>query len=157
MQKSKERRLVMDKINTAKATLIGIIGATGSFIAQAFGGWTSDLATLIILMGINFTMGLLIAAIWKKSNKSNNGALSSWSAWKGLCRKGISLLFVLIAYRLDIIMRVDYIRTAVIIGFIVNELISIVENAGVMGIPIPGVITRAIDMLKKKSEGDTNG
>jgi toxin secretion/phage lysis holin len=97
-------------------------------------------------------MGLLIAAIWKKSEKSKTGALSSWSAWKGLCRKGISLLFVLIAHRLDLALGVNYIRTAVIIGFIINELISITENAGIMGVPIPGVITKAIDMLKQKTE-----
>lgn len=147
----------MDKANTLKPTILTIIGAIGSFIANLFGGWTSDLITLVIMMGIDFLMGLLIAAVWKKSDKSESGALSSWSAWKGLCRKGASLLFVLIAYRLDLALGVNYIRTAVIIGFIVNELISIVENAGIMGIPIPGVITRAIDILKKKSDGDTDG
>ena len=146
----------MEKVSTAKITVLTVIGAIGSFIANLFGGWTSDLVTLIIMMGIDFTMGLLIAAVWRKSGKSENGALSSWSAWKGLCRKCISLLFVLIAYRLDIVIGVDYIRTAVIIGFIVNELISIVENAGIMGVPIPGVIAKAIDMLKQKSEGDTH-
>lgn len=146
----------MDKINTAKATLVGLLGAMGSYIANLFGGWTSDLATLIIFMGIDFLMGFLIAAIWKKSGKSENGALSSWSAWKGLCRKCISLLFVLIAYRLDMALGVNYIRTAVIIAFIVNELISIVENAGIMGVPIPGAITRAIDILKRKSEDNAN-
>ena len=146
----------MEKVSSAKITLLTVIGAIGSFIANLFGGWTNDLVTLIIMMGIDFTMGLLIAAVWKKSGKSENGALSSWSAWKGLCRKGVSLLFVLIAYRLDLALGVDYIRTAVIIGFIVNELISIVENAGIMGVPIPGVIAKAIDMLKQKSEGDTH-
>lgn len=146
----------MDKINTTKVYLMGFFGAAGSLIAHFFGGWTSDLATLIIFMGIDFLMGFLIAAIWKKSGKSENGALSSWSAWKGLCRKCISLLFVLIAYRLDMALGVNYIRTAVIIAFIVNELISIVENAGIMGVPIPGAITRAIDILKRKSEDNAN-
>lgn len=144
----------MERITLTKVTFISVLSAVGSFFANLFGGWTSDLVTLLIMMGIDFTMGLLIAAVWKKSGKSETGALSSWSAWKGLCRKGVSLLFVLIAYRLDIALGVEYIRTAVIIGFIINELISIVENAGIMGIPIPGVITRAIDMLKNKSEGD---
>lgn len=138
--------------NTVKATVLTIVGAIGSFIATLFGGWTSDLATLVIMMGMDFTMGLLIAAIWHKSGKSESGALSSWSAWKGLCRKSISLLFVLIAHRLDLVIGVGYIRTAVIIGFIVNELISIVENASIMGIPIPSVITKSIDILKQKSK-----
>lgn len=144
----------MEKVTLTKVTLISILSVIGSFFANLFGGWTSDFVTLLTMMGIDFTMGLLIAAVWKKSGKSESGALSSWSAWKGLCRKGVSLLFVLIAYRLDITLGVEYIRTAVIIGFIVNELISIVENAGIMGIPIPGVITRAIDILKKKGDVD---
>ena len=143
----------MENVNTVKTTVLTVIGAIGSFIANLFGGWTSDLVTLIIMMSIDFIMGLLIAAVWKRSGKSQNGALSSWSAWKGLCRKCISLLFVLIAYRLDLVIGVDYIRTAVIIGFIANELISIVENAGIMGVPIPSMITKAIDLLRNKESG----
>ena len=146
----------MEKANVVKTTLITIIAAIGSGIANILGGWTSDLETLMILMAIDFVMGLLIAAVWKRSGKSQNGALSSWSAWKGLCRKCVSLLFVLIAFRLDMAIGVDYIRTAVIIGFIVNELISIVENAGVMGVPTPSAITKAVDILRKK-EGGTDG
>ena len=144
----------MEKVSSVKLTVLGIIGAIGSSIVNLLGGWTSDLETLMIMMGIDFAMGLLIAAIWKKSEKSKTGALSSWSAWKGLCRKGVSLLFVLIAHRLDLALGANYIRTAVIIGFIINELISITENAGIMGVPIPDVITKAIDMLKQRSEGD---
>ena len=146
----------MEKANVVKTTLITIIAAIGSGIANILGGWTSDLETLMILMAVDFVMGLLIAAVWKRSGKSQNGALSSWSAWKGLCRKCVSLLFVLIAFRLDMAIGVDYIRTAVIIGFVVNELISIAENAGVMGVPIPSAITKAVDILRKK-EGGADG
>lgn len=142
----------MEKVSTVKVTILSFIGITGSFLANIFGGWTSDLATLIILMVIDFSMGLLIAAVWKKSGKSQSGALSSWSAWKGLCRKGVSLLFVLIGYRLDLVLGLDYIRAAVIIGFIASELISIVENAGVMGVPLPNIIEKAIDVLKDKAK-----
>jgi len=143
----------MEKINTVKAVIIGIFGAIGSFIVQLLGGWTADMQTLIVLMAVDIIMGFLIAAIWKKSGKSITGSLNSISMWKGLCRKGVSLLIVLVANQLDSTMGTDYIRTAVIIAFIVNELISIVENAGIMGVPIPGVITKAIEVLKKK-EGD---
>ena len=64
----------------------------------------------------------------------------------------MTLLFVLIAYRLDLAIGVSYIRYAVIIGFLANELISIVENAGLMGVPLPAVIQNAIDILTKKSD-----
>ncbi|RDY30418.1 phage holin family protein [Lachnotalea glycerini] len=145
----------MEKINQVKVMFITLLGGTGSFLVQLLGGWTTDLNTLLIFMGVDFITGLMIAAIWKKSGKSESGALNSISAWKGLCRKGASLLVVLISYRLDVTLHVDYIKTAVIIAFIANEGISIVENLGVMGVPLPTVITKAIDVLKEKStEGE---
>ena len=67
----------------------------------------------------------------------------------------MTLLFVLIAYRLDLVIGSNYIRDAVIIGFIANETISIIENAGLMGLPLPEIITKAIDVLtSKKKDGD---
>lgn len=142
----------MEKINIIKAYLIITIGTIGSAVASLFGGWTEDLTTLLIFMGVDFVMGLSIAAVWKKSGKSESGALNSISAWKGLCRKGISLLVVLVAHRLDITLDTSYIKTAVVIAFIANEAISIVENVGIMGVPLPNIITKAIDILKDKSE-----
>ena len=71
-----------------------------------------------------------------------------------MCRKCMTLIFVLVAYRIDLILGLDYIRNAVIIAFITNELISLVENAGLMGVPLPAVITKAIDILQKKSESE---
>jgi toxin secretion/phage lysis holin len=143
----------MEKISTLKLWFITVFGAMGAFIAQLLGGWTSDMQTLGILMVVDIVMGFAIAAFWKKSGKSITGALNSISMWKGLCRKGVSLLIVLVAHQLDNVMGSEYIRSAVIIAFIINELISIVENAGIMGVPIPTVITKAIEVLKKK-EGD---
>lgn len=142
----------MEKINTFKTFLVVIIGSIGSGIASLFGGWTEDLTTLLIFMGVDFIMGLLIATIWKKSNKSETGALNSFSAWKGLCRKGVSLLVILVAYRLDVTLGVNYIKTAVVIAFIANESISIVENLGIMGVPLPGIVSKTIDILKSKAE-----
>ena len=66
----------------------------------------------------------------------------------------MTLVFVLVSYRLDLIIGTNYIRDAVIIAFLANELISLVENAGLMGIPLPAVITKAIDILQKKSESE---
>ena len=76
------------------------------------------------------------------------------AGWKGLCRKGVSLLVVLVACRLDLVMGSNFIRDAVVIAFTVNETISIVENAGLMGVPVPKVITKAIEVLKNKSESE---
>lgn len=71
-----------------------------------------------------------------------------------LCRKCMTLIFVLVAYRLDLVIGTNYIRDAVIIAFIANETISLVENAGLMGLPLPAVITKAIDILQKKTESE---
>lgn len=144
----------MENATMLKGTILGGVGAIGSFIASLFGGWSTDLQTLIIFMVIDFAMGLILAAVFKNSTKSETGALESKAGWKGLCRKCATLLFVLIAHRLDLAMGVDYIRTAAIIGFIVIDAISIVENAGLMGVPLPAIITKAIDVLKNKGESE---
>lgn len=132
--------------------LYSIVGVIGGFIATMFGGWSEALITLIIFMSIDYITGLAVAGIFKKSKKSENGALESRAGFKGLCRKGVALLIVLIATRLDIMMSTTYIRDAVIIAFIANECISIIENAGLMGVPVPSVIAKAIDVLRKDSE-----
>lgn len=134
-----------------KDTLCAIIGVIGGGIASAFGGWDASLVTLIIFMAADYISGLMVAGVFHNSKKTETGTLESRAGWKGLCRKCMTLLFVLIAYRLDLAIGVSYIRDAVIIGFIANELISIVENAGLMGIPLPAVIQNAIDILTKES------
>ena len=136
--------------------LYSIIGAVGGFIAMAFGGWNDALITLMIFMTVDYITGLTVAGIFKKSKKSESGALESRAGFKGICRKGVALLIVLVATRLDVVMKTTYIEDAVIIAFIANESISIIENAGLMGIPIPSVITKAIDILKKESESKGN-
>ncbi|WP_330695147.1 phage holin family protein [Lacrimispora sp.] len=68
-------------------------------------------------------------------------------ASRPFCRKFMTLLFVLIAYRLDLAIWTNYIRDMVIIGFMANELISIVENAGLMGLPLPAVLIKAFYMV----------
>ena len=128
---------------------IGIVGAT---ITTLFGGWSVGLTTLVIFMAVDYISGILVAGVFKASPKSKSGALSSKVGYKGLCKKGMSLLIVLIAYRLDLLVGTNYIRDAVVIGFCVNELISIVENAGLMGIPLPPIFIKTIDALVNRED-----
>lgn len=140
-------------MNNVKAAVLTAAGTVGTFIINTLlGGWTEDLLTLLIMMAIDFTFGLLIAAVWKKSGKSETGALNSLSAWKGLCRKGGTLLVVMVAYRLDVTLGTEYIKTGVIIAFIANEAISIIENLGIMGVPMPAVLKKAIEVLQEKAD-----
>lgn len=133
-----------------KAIFCTVFGAIGGMIVHLFGGWTEDMITLIIFMAIDFILGLIVAGVFHKSNKSQSGALNSHAGWIGLCKKCVVLLFVLVAHRLDLMLGSDYIRTTAIIGFIANEVISIVENAGLMGVPLPDVIVKAIEVLKHR-------
>ena len=136
-----------------KNILISIVGIVGSAIASAFGGWTTGLTTLVIFMAIDYITGLIVAGVFHKSTKTETGTLESRAGFKGLCRKGAMLLVVLVAYRLDLAVGTAYIKDAVIIAFIANEAISIIENAGLMGVPMNDTLKNAIDVLQKKGSG----
>lgn len=137
-----------------KQTICMIVGLIGSAIANAFGGFDKALATLVIFMAVDYITGLIVAGVFHRSGKSETGALNSWAGYKGLCRKGVVLLLVLVATRLDLILGVDFVRDAVCIGYTANELVSIVENVGLMGVPIPQVLKKAIDILQSKAEDE---
>lgn len=137
-----------------KNFLCTILGVVGSGFASFFGGWSTGLSTLLIFMIIDYLSGLIVAGVFHHSPKTANGALESNAGFKGLCKKGMILLYVLIAYRLDLIISTNYIRDAVIIAFVANEGLSIVENAGLMGVPLPAVIKTAIEVLRDR--GDHN-
>lgn len=146
----------MDKINIAYAGFISAIGAAGAYIANFFGGWDSALTTLVIFMAVDYITGLLVAIVFHKSPKTETGTLESRVGWKGLCRKGVTLLIVLVACRLDIVAGTNFLRDTAVIAFIVNETLSIIENAGLMGIPIPKAITNVVDTLKNKVDNPTD-
>ena len=135
-----------------KNIICAIFGIVGGFIANAFGGWSAALTTLLIFMGVDYLSGLILAGVFHASPKSQDGTLESYAGWKGLVRKGMTLLIVLIGARLDLLIGVNYIRDAMVIAFCVNELLSIIENMGLMGVPMPEILTNAIEMLKSKSE-----
>ena len=135
-----------------KNVICAIFGIIGGFIANAFGGWSAALTTLLIFMGVDYLSGLILAGVFHASPKSEDGTLESYAGWKGLVRKGMTLLIVLIGARLDLLISVNYIRDAMVIAFCVNELLSIIENMGLMGVPMPEILTNAIEMLKSKSE-----
>lgn len=128
------------------------IGAVGGLIAGLFGGWDEGLITLVIFMAIDYVSGLVVAGIFHNSRKTESGTLESRAGWKGLCRKCMTLLGVLVACRLDLMIGTNYIRDAVVIGFIVNETISIIENAGLMGVQFPAPIQKAIEILSKEHD-----
>ena len=126
--------------------------AIGGYIGWFLGGYDGLVLALVAFVAIDYITGLIVAGVFHASPKSKTGALESRAGWKGLCRKGETLLIVLVACRLDTVMGSTFVRDAVVIGFICNETISIIENAGLMGLPIPAAITKAVDILKQRSE-----
>lgn len=140
--------------DVARSSICGFIGCIGSLIASQFGGWDAALSTLILFMGVDYVTGLVVAGVFHRSPKSENGALESRAGWKGLCRKGVTLMIVLVACHLDTVIGSNFIRDATVIAFIANETLSIVENAGLMGVPIPKALTNGIEILRQKSEHD---
>lgn len=133
---------------------LGGIAVVGTIIAEALGGWDTSLKVLIIFMAIDYLTGILCALVWKKSPKSESGAFESKASLKGLIRKCAVLILVYIGALLDELTEQTIVRTAVIIFFIANDGFSIIENLGIMGVPMPDVVKNAFELLQMKKEDD---
>ncbi len=133
-----------------KQSICTALGMLGSFLAAAFGGWDAALAALLVCISVDYISGSIVALVFHRSNKSESGAYNSAYGLKGLCKKGLMLLFVLVAVQMDALMGADYVRDAVCIGFCSNEVLSIVENLGLAGIPMPQAVVNALEQLQKK-------
>ena len=133
----------------AICTICGMVGGTA---AALLGGWDGGLAALLGCMAVDYLTGLLVAGVFHRSGKSQSGALSSDAGFRGLVKKGVMLLLVLVGARLDAFLGSRLIRDGVVIGFMVNELLSILENAALMGIPVPEALQQALDLLKRESD-----
>ena len=135
-----------------KIFILSGVACVGAAIASLFGGWNGAMTTLVILMLIDYLTGIIVAGVFHNSPKCSGGALSSAVGFKGICRKFVILLIVVVACRVDLLLDTNIIRDATCIGFCANELVSITENAGLMGIPLPRKLVEAIEVLR----GDNN-
>ena len=135
-----------------KETVSTVAGVAAGVRSWLVGGLDMPIVALVICMGVDYVTGLIVAGIFHNSPKTPNGGLDSRVGWKGLARKFVTLLIVVVANLMDGLLKLGYIRDAVIVGFCANECISILENAGHMGLPIPKVLMRAIDALSGKAE-----
>ena len=131
-----------------KIFILSGVACVGAAIASLFGGWNGAMTTLVILMLIDYITGIIVAGVFHNSPKCSGGALSSAAGFKGICRKFVILLIVVVACRVDILLDTNIIRDATCVGFCANELVSITENAGLMGIPLPRKLVEAIEVLR---------
>jgi toxin secretion/phage lysis holin len=151
--------LDLNNATHVKNAVLVAIAAVGSFVSGQLGGWDQAMKVLVALMVVDYLTGLLVAAVWHKSNKSDSGTLDSKASFKGLCKKGVVLLLVWLGCLLDSALGETYIRTAIILFFIGNEGLSLLENLGLMGLPYPGFLQKALEALKDQGDsgnGTTN-
>ena len=125
-----------------------LCGALGSALCWAFGGWDAALLALVFCMSVDYISGSIVALVFHNSRKSESGSYNSAYGLKGLCKKGLMLLFVTVAVQADNLLGSDYVRDAVCIGFCTNEVLSIVENLGLAGIPLPQAVVKALEQLQ---------
>ena len=135
-----------------KDYICAVIGAVGGAVAAAFGGWSAGLTTLVVFMAADYLTGLLVAGVFHASKKTPHGGLESRAGWKGLVRKLVTLVLVLAACRLEALLHVTYVRDAAVVGFCANEVLSVTENAALMGVPVPAPLARALELLRRKEE-----
>lgn len=143
----------MDKARALYFSVLTACSAAGAVLAKALGGWDESLQVLITFMAVDYVLGIIIALVWKSSPKTEDGSFESNASLKGLFRKGGILAIVYMAVQIDILAgNSSYIRNTVILFFIANEGFSIIENLGIMGLPMPEVIRNAFAAIKKQSE-----
>lgn len=122
----------------------------GSIITYLWGGWSALLGILLAFVVIDYITGVAAAA--------KNGELSSSVGMWGIAKKVLIFLIVAIAHLIDEALGTNtIIKDAAIYFYLANEVISILENAGRLGAPLPPILTKAIEMLKGKSEVDIDG
>lgn len=137
-----------------KNAALAAIAAGVSIVTGALGGWDAALQTLLFFMALDCVTGVVVAGVFKRSDKSTGGRLSSTAGFKGLCKKGAELLLVLAAVRLDALAGDhQYTRMAVIVFFIGNEGLSVLENLAVMGVPFPAFLKGALEALRDRGDG----
>lgn len=129
-----------------------VTAIAGSALSYFFGGVDTMFIVLCVFLGIDYISGVIVALVFKKSTKTESGKLNSRVSFVGLLKKFFVLCLVGVANLLDLALETNFIRGGVIVAFISNETISIIENAGLMGIPIPIVLRKAIEILNEREE-----
>lgn len=134
----------MDRIDVL---LKMFIATFGGFCGYFLGGWDATLKVLVTMAIIDYLTGVIAAGF--------NGELKSKVGFKGIAKKVVLFLLVAAATQVDVIMGTNSaVREATIFLFIGNELLSLLENAGRMGIALPSALTNAVEILggKQKQE-----
>ena len=144
----------MKQLTAVGAAVYTAVGTVGSVIAYLLGGWETAIQTLVCFMLIDYVTGIMLA-ILNKSSKTETGGLSSKAGLRGIHKKTGMLIVVIVANRLDILAGTDVIRNGCIVILIANEGLSIIENLGVLGVPVPKILINFIEALKQQDDKKT--
>jgi len=127
-----------------KETIITAVAALGGAAAFLFGPWDALLIALLVAVTLDYTSGVAVAVFEKK--------LSSQIGWKGLLKKAFILLLVCLAVVLDRLLEGSNgaVRAAVCLFYIANEGLSILENAGKLGLPLPAALKNTLAQLQNE-------
>ena len=148
----------MNNFSDIKNLVIGALAAAGAVAAEALGGWDVALKALLSFMAADYITGLIVAAVFRRSPKTQRGALSSSAGFMGLLRKCCILLVVLLAVVLDGMAGTGgFIRAGVCLFFTANEGLSILENLGLMGVPYPRFLREMLEAMRKRSDEEGEG
>ena len=129
-----------------------IFTVLGMVVVFLFGGWSMLLNVLLFVMIVDYITGVLVAASGR-SKKTKKGGLSSKVGFKGLLKKCLILLILTVAYRIDLVVNANHlIYDAVVLFYISNESISILENAALLDVPIPEKLRNVIEELKENED-----
>lgn len=147
----------MNTAKTIKNAALLIAASIGGVMSSLWGGWDGMLKALLVCMAVDYITGIAVAAVGK-SSKSLTGRISSNAAVTGLLKKGFELLVVLVAAQLEGVAGSGFIRDTVVLFFIGSEGISIVENGGLLGVPLPASVKKWFEVLRDNNDkGGSNG
>ena len=142
--------------------VLEILSAIGGAIASFFVTMPPLVWILIAVMSIDYVTGLLWGAMGK-SKKTETGYLASNEAWKGLMKKALILLVVLLAYFLDMAVSkgagisFEAVMGAACLWFIASEGLSVLENVASMGVPVPKIMMKLLEVMREKGDVPAEG
>ena len=136
--------------NTWDKILKWIAAAAGA-VAGLFGGWDTMLKILLVAMVADYVSGWIVA-IMGNSTKTENGHLDSNIAFKGLLKKGLCLLVVLLGAMLDKAVGQSVFRNMAVWFYVANEGLSILENLALAGVPFPRGVKKALEQIREQHD-----
>lgn len=131
---------------------IFLMGVAAAVISAIVGSWSLALETLGIVMLLDYATGLIVAGVFHASPKSAGGALESKAAFKGLIRKVGIVVIVIAFHQLDRLTGKTFFRDGAAWAFFVEEFLSVIENLGLMGLPMPKFVIKAVEWLRNKGD-----